>query len=111
MLYYFSAGVFDLIILAFVCIYASASRFTDSMVGICLASLFLNFYGWVIYEQYMEPTSYNIAFHFLYIFTAYILLERDWKNDNCYIDWMALFRLPSRKFSRPCNSLHKEAKF
>ena len=110
MLYYLSAGVFDLIVLLAVCVYAKPSKFTDCMVLICVFSLFLNFYGWRIYESYMEPTSYNIAFHILYMFAVYTLLKRDWKNDALY-NWLAFFRsLDNQRGGFYC-PLHKEAKF
>ena len=108
-LYYLSAGVFDLIVLLFICLRARPARFADIMVSVCAGSLVLNFYGWVIYEQYMEPISYNTASHVLYVFAIYVLLRRDWENDICYLDWLDIIRLPNRKRDRACHPLHKEA--
>lgn len=75
--YYLSAGAFDVIALAAIAILARPSRLATSLICICILSLFLNFYGWVIWFGYLSPVSYNVSFLVLYSITILVILRGD----------------------------------
>lgn len=109
--YYLSAGAFDFIVLAIICIYAKPKWFSNQIIGISTISLILNFYGWIIYELYLPPTSYNIAFNTLYLYAILILLWKDSAHDFGTNKRWAFLRLSHFKFNNACHPLHKKAEF
>jgi hypothetical protein len=106
--YYLSAGVFDFALIYGFCLYAKPGNFSDNMILISVISLALNWYGWIIYENYLPPNSYDTAFQFLYGYAILTLLKRD-KADDSYVPyWLHRLLSSDNTFSNAHNSLHKE---
>ena len=109
--YYLSAGAFDFIVLAIICVFIRPNWFSNCIIGISIMSLILNFYGWIIYELYLPPTSYNIAFNALYLLAILVFLWKDSAHDTGKNKRWAVLRLPNFKFNNACHPLHKETRF
>jgi hypothetical protein len=109
--YYLSAAFFDFVVLAFICSYAKHSRFTDNMIYLCFVSILLNVYGWTIYELYLDPISYNLAFQGLYIAAIYILIKRDRENESDLSNRSFVFCLLGHKLRAICGALPQEERF
>lgn len=92
-LYYILNGGLTSIVLAYLCRYGRCSQFTDNMIYVCIASILLNFYGLVIYQLYMDPASYNLAFHGVYILAILILLKKDREHGLDICDRLSIFRV------------------
>lgn len=105
-LYYLSAGAFDLVMIFIMCLFSKPTRFTDWMILICITSLFLNLYGLVIYGNHYSSASYEAAFLVLYAVSIGVFVKKDKGNGDKSFDW---FWLPYLKRNCFCNSLHKKA--
>jgi hypothetical protein len=105
--YYLSGGIFTCIVLAGIVMFAKPNKFTDQMVMACVASILLNVYGWMIYENYWKADSYNIAFYILYMIVAFIFLQKEGaKDENRNSGWL---RLPYHKYFGFNREIHQEA--
>jgi peptidoglycan/LPS O-acetylase OafA/YrhL len=109
-MYYFSDGVFVSVVLAGIVLFSKPNKFTDQMVMACVASILLNVYGWMIYENYWKADSYNIAFYILYMIVAFIFLQKEGAEDHDKLgsrnSW---FRLPYYKHGTNCRKIYQEA--
>ncbi len=79
--YYMTAGMFDLVILALLCSYGAAGRLTRNLISVCMVSIVLNFYGWLIWFLYQPPMTYNIASMALYLIAILILSEKECSHE------------------------------
>lgn len=99
LLYYLTAGMVDCVLIFIICFFARPTIFTDLMVLVCAGSLLLNVYGWIIYELFLAPISYDVAFSFLYLIVVFVFLKKDTHNDKNRVGGVLL---PYRK----CNDFH-----
>jgi len=107
--YYLSAGAFDVLSLSIIAIFSKPSRLAMSFVYICIASLFLNFYGWLIWLFYLPPDSYDISFLALYSIAIYIILRGDDVKDERYNNFNIVYPFWD-KGSFIAKALFKEAR-
>lgn len=80
--YYLSAGVFDVLVIGIIAVFIRPSTMAKSILWICMASLLLNFYGWLIWFLYLSPETYNMAFTILYCLAILFLLRKDSAKDE-----------------------------
>ena len=83
LLYYGSAALFDLAFIV-ATISLSDSKLLDSLCNICIASMVLNFAGWVLWFNYFSPMHYDIAFLCLYAYAIVVLLRKDFEHVGGY---------------------------
>lgn len=76
-LYYASAALFDLLIMAFLSGINPVPRMVVSLQRLCLASIVVNALGWVIWFLYFPPWPYDLACAAVYACALYILIRRD----------------------------------
>ncbi len=107
--YYFSAGVFDLAIISVIYAYGARIRLTDDFINICVASIALNFYGWLTWFNYQPPTSYNVAMVALYFIAILSLLRKDCANGKQVNKWHSSVRLFIYKSVAYCLPTQKES--
>lgn len=74
--YYGLAAVFDLAFIVTTISFRD-SKMLDSLYNICLTSIVLNFFGWILWFVFVSPIVYDISFLCLYIWAVVVLLKRD----------------------------------
>ena len=80
LLYYYGSAVFDVATIIIISRVAKASSMALTIQKICLASIVLNFFGWVMWMLYMPPVMYNSLFIALYVCALLTLITRN-KSD------------------------------
>jgi len=73
--YYIGSALFDLATI--IIISRAGSSMALSIQKICVASICLNFFGWVMWMLYMPPVMYNSLFIALYIYALFTLIKRN----------------------------------
>ena len=73
--YYGGSALFDLATI--VIISRNASRMALSLQKICIASIGLNFFGWIMWMLYMPPVMYDSLFIALYVCALFTLIKRN----------------------------------
>lgn len=84
-LYYFSASLANLLII-FMILLSSCSQMAKRLSIVLLASISVNFYGWVIYELYYPPITYNNLYIVLYIWAIIVLVSKEKLYDRANHD-------------------------
>lgn len=107
--YYASAAVFDLAIVSLIYSYGARVRLTDDLINISVASVALNFYGWLTWFNYQPPLSYNLAMTALYFIAILSILRKDCANGNQPYKWGNSIRLCIGKGVDLCYPKQKEA--
>ena len=107
--YYISAGFFDLVILAVLCSYGAINKLTDDLISICIASLVINAYGWLIWFNYLPPVSYNIASMALYLIAILVLTQKETSHGQFH-QRHTIVRAIYNKGVAFCRSLQEEAR-
>lgn len=80
--YYLTAAIFDI---AIIYVASRTIKIVSTSIyiqRICIAEITLNFVGWVMYESYIDPFAYNIAYALLQVAMIAVLLKKDAKNDK-----------------------------
>ncbi len=108
--YYFSAGVFDLAVISVIYAYGAKIRLTDDFINISVASIALNFYGWLTWLNYQPPISYNLAMVALYFIAILSLLRKDCADERSSYKWSNRIRLFIDKGVAYCLPTQKEAR-
>lgn len=111
-LYYLSAGLFDVLVIGIIAVFLRPSHMAQSFIWLCLFSLALNFYGWLIWFLYLPPVTYNIGFIVLYSVAIYLLLRKDMAKDERHsrpYNWDSVFLAARRKSIIACNTLQEES--
>lgn len=80
--YCFTAGTCDLIIIGVICCCAIVTRLSDRLIMLSVISIFLNVYGWLLYEFYLPVYIYNTSMTALYFIAILFLLRKDCANDE-----------------------------
>ena len=76
LLYYYGSAVFDVATIIIISRVAKVSSMVLTIQKICLVSILLNFFGWVMWELYMPPVMYNSLFIALYVYALLTLVRR-----------------------------------
>ncbi len=84
LIYYASAGFFDLFIISILNKVRPVCQTTIYLQRICLASILTNFMGWFMWMMYFDPILYDIAFIFIYSCVIIVLLKKDKQNVGLY---------------------------
>lgn len=80
--YYGSAGLFDLFIICYLSRPYSIPKLTTRLIHLSIASIMINFIGWIAWMLYFPPYFYNTAFMLIYILAIAALLTGDRMNDG-----------------------------
>ena len=78
--YYAGSALFDLAAIIIISHAAKVSSMAVNLQKICLSSIILNFFGWVMWMLYMPPVMYNSLFVALYVCALLTLITRN-KSD------------------------------
>jgi hypothetical protein len=81
-IYYYSAAGYDLFIAMVLYIAWPFTRFKVVLMCLCLISIFINFLGLAIYENFMEPTKYDLLFVIYYAIALVIIATRMHHGDR-----------------------------
>lgn len=85
-LYYFSAMIASLFVIAMLSALADVTEFTLNLIVIAMAAIIVNFIGWVLYMAYSDGYIYQVLGFELYAFTLYTMLKKDKANGNTTVD-------------------------
>lgn len=99
-LYYLPMALFDFLAIFVLSNLARTPKITIELQRICLVSIFANLLAWICWEFYIKHADiYNSFYILLYIFSIYLIIKKDHKNDRNYrIDfWARNLRLHSHK--------------
>lgn len=77
LLYYLTAAAGSTLVIVFTGAVTPVPALIVRLHWICLISIVLNFYGWLIWLAYWEPVTYNAAFVLLYVAAFLALIKRD----------------------------------
>lgn len=93
-LYYGSAALLDLGIIMLASGISPIPRMVITLNRICLASIVVNFAGWVIWSSYLPPMAYDLAFVVIYLWALITLIKRDGSDvrDFSVGGWSSCFR-------------------
>lgn len=87
-IYYASASLFYLGIMFITAAAAHVTRLVLDIHKICLASIFINSMGWLLWFYHFPPVIYNITYLGLHCWTIYILMQRvRRRQDEFRTDW------------------------
>ena len=75
--YYSTAAIFDLMSMILMSNIKPTPILSLKLNTVCVVSIALNFYGWLIYILYIKPTTYDIAFIIVYAVVIYLFLVGD----------------------------------
>jgi hypothetical protein len=75
-MYYLSGATLDFAFILAVSMSAKPNKMVTALISLSFCSILVNFYGWVIWYNYMLPYSYNNAFVLLYSISIYVILRR-----------------------------------
>ena len=95
LLYYGSAALFDLMVITWLANLKGTSELTVNLLRISLASVVLNFTGWLMWVSYLEPSLYNISYVLLYSCAIIALIKEEGTGYGGYkLDrWASCFRV------------------
>lgn len=93
LLYYGSAALFDLGVLMLISGIRPITKTIAQLHVICLASVLVNFAGWVIWWLYLPPAAYNLAFVTIYCWALVTLTRRNGADVGGFglASWRACF--------------------
>lgn len=80
--YYGSAAAADLAIILAISLLAHPPRVVLTLARICLVSIVVNLFGWLLWRAYLPPEPYNAAMIGVFIWALLILISRDRQDDN-----------------------------
>lgn len=108
--YYASAALFDLGIIALTSGISPIPRMVISLQRICLASILLNFAGWLMWLLYFSPVLYDTMFTLIYSWALIIMLVRNNTDVGSYSrsSWHSCFRFD--RFKRHTNHSENSSK-
>ena len=86
LIYYGSAALFDLFIITIITKVSTASRLCFQLQLICLASIFINALGWVMWFTYQPLDLYNWCFVALNFYAVYCMIAREPKHGRLATD-------------------------
>lgn len=95
LVYYGTAGLFDLIVITMLHYMKSESELVWSLINISFVSMITNTIGWIMWMLWIPPTLYNAAFVVIYGWAFFKLIGRDKKDVGGHsLDrWYSGFRI------------------
>lgn len=98
LLYYGSAALFDLAIVILLSGVHPLPKMVLALQQICIVSIFVNLFGWVLWVLYLPPTAYNTSFVLLYFWALLALINRGANDVGGYTmaSWATCFRFHRR---------------
>jgi len=101
-LYYGSAALFDLAIIILTTGISPIPRMVVDLHKICMYSIVANFFGWVLWCNYLSPLAYNTAFVVIYAWALITLIKRNGHDVGGYTrdSWRSCFRVYRRAWGR-----------
>lgn len=109
-LYYWTAGVFNVATMAIISAFAKPSRLAEGILAVSCGALFLNSYGWWIWFNRQPPESYNTAFILLYVLAILIILRGDDEKRDSSSNRAVFFPVARRKSVATGGALSKEGR-
>jgi len=102
LMYYGMASLFYVGIIMLTAVAAPVTKLVLDIHKICLASIFINALGWVLWFFYFPPAIYNIAYIGLHCWAIYALMQRNRrKEDGFRTDWGSInFRLYANAWNK-----------
>ena len=86
LMYYGSSALFDLLIISIITRISTASRLCFQLQLICLASIFINALGWIMWFTYQPPNLYNWCFVALNFYAVYCMIAKEPKHGRIHPD-------------------------
>jgi hypothetical protein len=80
--YYSTAAIFDLMSMILMSHVKPVNNLIVKLSVLCVISIVLNFYGWLIYMLYFDPITYNIAFMLIYAVVIFLFVVRDKNSEH-----------------------------
>jgi hypothetical protein len=105
-LYYFSAGMVDLVLIVGFSFLAMKNKFTFHMMIICFSALGFNFLGYLFYEYEILYGAYTALMFMVYSAAILLFRGKDKENEHENNTWV---HLPYSKCLNLYNSLFKKA--
>ncbi len=93
--YYISAAICDLLFIGIAALFIRPCYMVSDLLCLSFCSILLNFYGWLIWYNYLPPQSYINGFIFLYSLAILIIIGRQ----GARIDFGNIFRSVDNKSS------------
>lgn len=78
--YYLGAALIDLSIIYFLSTISSPTKLICMLQKACLWLIYMNLFGWIIYEAYIEPLIYNILCESLFVAVLLISINKRKKD-------------------------------
>ena len=78
--YYGTAALFDIAIIVGTANLAVMPRLVKDIHRVSLTSIVLNFSGWIMWQLYLSPAAYNLAFILLYAWVIVLLIKGERKS-------------------------------
>lgn len=75
--YYLSASLADVAVLVIISMSINPSRTTTGILYISFLSVIMNFYGYILWTNYLEPTTYNASFYMIYAMAIFVIARGD----------------------------------
>ena len=101
--YYFTDAVFSLLVIMRLEKIKIQSRMVSRLIIICVSSIIINFYGWIIWSLYLPPDTYNLLFLLLYSAVIAIMLREESDAGNITDNrWILGFCGSSRQGHNGC---------
>ena len=105
---YFSGAMLDFVIIALISIYSIPTRLAGSLIDICLISIVLNCFGFILWWCKIPPELYNILYGALYLI-AILALLREESSDGYKLNWRySNIRLIIRRCAFSCGVLSEK---
>jgi len=101
-LYYGTAALFDLAIIILTTGISPIPRMVIDLHKICMYSIVANFFGWVLWRNYLPPLAYDTAFVVVYAWALITLIKRNGHDVGGYSmdSWRSCFRVYHRAWGR-----------
>lgn len=77
LMYFASAGIICFIIAIGICKFISEYRLVKGLLIICGISVFANWLGWIMWENYFEPEIINLPFILIYSAAIALILREE----------------------------------
>jgi hypothetical protein len=94
MLYYGSTAFINLVVILITSRINPLPKMVIMLHKICITSIVINFFGWVIWFLYYPPIIYNVTFVAIYAWTLITFINRsgDYVGGYTMDSWVACFR-------------------
>lgn len=93
--YYLSAALADLLIIMATSAVYPVPKMVIRLQKVCVASIVVNLFGWIVWFAYLPPWPYELAFVFVYAAAVITLVRQDGSNVGGFTmaGWRSCFRV------------------